>query len=50
MTSQNVMKKTGTTQNVSRATIQKYAPEVLTQSHLYPGINLETEIGKSFEI
>jgi hypothetical protein len=50
LTSQNVMKKSNSGIAASNANIQKYAPEILSSSAMYPGIDLETEIGKQFEI
>jgi hypothetical protein len=44
------MKKSNSGIAASNANIQKYAPEILSSSAMYPGIDLETEIGKQFEI
>ncbi len=46
----NVMKASGVKHSIAYADIRKYAPEVLGESSMYPWINLETKIGKSFEI
>jgi hypothetical protein len=50
LTTQNVMKKSGTDKNYLSADIQKYAHEVLSNSMIYPGIDLETKIGNIFEV
>jgi hypothetical protein len=50
LSGKNIGKKSWTNTNNSFSSIQKYAPEILGNSEMYPWIDLDTKIGNSYEI